>query len=846
MPIVVSNTTFADEFSTGTASELNCLLGDVITATHTVYYENSFDASLDASWSIEPKNDNDSDVLGAQGSGRQCFNIVGVSNIFSLEECIGQEITVSGFNNASLNTTYTVVEIAANNVLVTSTSHISSSSGGKGSAVLSVTSDIVDVTLITSIFNNSGNTVSSPIKIGGGSNEGVSNETTTSPLDAGSASVITIPYKYDGAYQTGSLTIAGVSKTATRQTFTIVNTFFPSPLSISDIQISGSTWNSILPQSYGNLVPYNDLNVTSMFDVTTGNGRNNYKLNIDFKRTPTSYQNLSTIARFRNPITSVQSFGRRVGGGSTNYSVSNLSIVRTSDSTVTDKPIRTEKFTVSFDVDSTVTPFSNSNTKVKVHIEHVPENTIDNTQDYEGAFLYDRALTTLGAGATTGIATGDSASITNYTATFNSTSQISVSFDVEYTANAQTQIDLAANPIYAIWVTTQDHTTGYTDSDRVNLKVYADTGIDRVLVDPITVNNTQFITSPYQDFSTGIDAAEIDGFPVQMLCSATEFSANWTSREDLRIDKITQLLVLKNSNTLEEINLDTTSIPVNTFTLISGEYPSANYSVQKGFKIPSTEVRNLIEMTNVSDISSVRTFEARFPFFIRWEDYTELIMSEIPSTILDTSEPFDGRNYDVNRIDDLTNWSLNYRITIDCSESGTTFSQDFDYTIPTTGYNEHPDVTARSITSYKPDGVTLQPTLSSGKQAINSVENTWIKYEATFSSAPSAITDFEIEIFAEVFENGSPVRIERISSVNNLLSSSWFTDTGAGDGLILKSIDGSKAVGDCLIDFSKLAKFDNYRLYGQIYSPKRPTEYLLAEDGDNLASEAGDKFIRDF
>ena len=58
------------------------------------------------------------------------------------------------------------------------------------------------------------------------------------------------------------------------------------------------------------------------------------------------------------------------------------------------------------------------------------------------------------------------------------------------------------------------------------------------------------------------------------------------------------------------------------------------------------------------------------------------INESYPSSIIDNSEPFDGQNYDVNRIDDLANWSLNYRITIDCSESGTTFSQDFDLYIP--------------------------------------------------------------------------------------------------------------------------------------------------------------------
>ena len=47
---------------------------------------------------------------------------------------------------------------------------------------------------------------------------------------------------------------------------------------------------------------------------------------------------------------------------------------------------------------------------------------------------------------------------------------------------------------------------------------------------------------------------------------------------------------------------------------------------------------------------------------------------------------------------------------------------------PTTTYNEHPDIIARTIKSYKPDGITFAAYFSSGKQAINSIEkNTWIK-----------------------------------------------------------------------------------------------------------------------
>ncbi len=121
-----------------------------------------------------------------------------------------------------------------------------------------------------------------------------------------------------------------------------------------------------------------------------------------------------------------------------------------------------------------------------------------------------------------------------------------------------------------------------------------------------------------------------------------------------------------------------------------------------------------------------------------------------------------------------------------------------------------------------------------------------IQAEFNFTSAPSATTDFEIEIYIEAFENGSPTKIQRISSTNDLLSGSWFTDTGAGDGLVAKSIDGSKAVGKVYINEDTLVFFDDYRIYATIYDPKRNTEYLLAENGDNLTAENGDRFIRDF
>lgn len=846
MPFSIDSITFADEFNTGTTTNFtNGCLSDEWTATIGIEYKNILDANESASASFEATGTVAEGVVGYDTVDLQCFVLnVGMTqglNFSSWQEYqsnagggfSGVEITVRNLAGTSLGVfTVKALSYSFGNTLIIVCDEPTSLTGYFNDARIVVT-EVLTTANLDYKMNGAGNNgnYTPTIEFNGSLPANFSSNAATTALDATDPTAIPLPFKYDGAYQTGGLTIAGVSFTNDVQKFSMVHTFRCVPISVY------SDGAKRQPSSFSGI---NSSLYTNTFGVRSSD---RYGFEGNFSNQVSG----GALFPFKYELTpEIAVFSESYSGGTSRYSISNVVMVRTSDSEVTTKPLISEKFTVTFNINNTAySPFSPANTKVKVGVENIPVN-IPNTEDYIQTYLSDYVVATEGAGAATGVATGDAASITNYTCTRTSNSVMAVSFDVEFSANAQTQINASGQKWFSIYCQTQDHTLDYTNSDRVVLSVFSGEGQDRILLDPITVNGTQFITSPYSDFSTGIDASEIDGFPVQLLVGSTQFQADWTNRTNLRIDKVSQLLVLKNSSTLEEISLDSADIPVNTFTLIDGEYPNSNYSVQKGFKIPSTEVRNLVEMSNVSDVSSVRTFEVRFPFFIRWEDYTELLMSEIPSSILDSNEPFDGRNYNVNRIDDLANWSLNYRITVASSEDGTTFSQDFDYTIPTTGYNAHPDVTARSITSYKPDGVTLQPTLSSGKQAINSVENTWIKYEATFSTPPSAISDFEIEIWAEAFENGGPVRIERISSINNLLSSSWFTDTGAGDGLIVKSIDGSKAVGDCLVNFQKLSKFDNFRLYGKIFDPKRPTEYLLAENGDNLVTEAGDKIIRDF
>ena len=827
MPITILSKTFSDEFNTGTTTSLdNSNVGDKWIATINIEYQNVIDAG-------DGKNNGDfkwlaydsGDILGQQ-PGLQAFEANNdLSNYYynNFTELLngsflGASFSVTGFGGA-INGTYAiskVLNVSGKFIIIAQSGSNPNKTANNGT--ISITEPLTTANIDYRASGTTNPTDYNPtIKIKGGQ---VSNFYSTSEaLDASSASVITIPFQFTGAYQTGSLTIAGVSFVGVVQKFELVHNFRAVPISIYDDGIDRLPvdFNASTSGKYSNL--FNGLDGKSSMKGAFSDkvsGGLEVGFNVPYGDT-----------KFRT-------FDNKYIGGSTDYSVSNFAIVRTSDSYSTDLPIVEEKFTVTFDVDSTQTPFTNSSTKVKVGIENLPED-ISKIEDYEQSFLSDYALEVLGAAAGTGNATGDALSISAYTATYNSSSQISISFDVDFTANAQTQIDLNSEPYFSIYVETQDHNKDYNNSDRTVLSVFSGVGIQKALLDPVTVNSTKFLTAPFTLDADAKVAADLSGFPVQLLSSNTSFSLDWTGRSDLRIDTITQTLVLKNTSTLEEIPLESTSIPVNTFTLISDEYPNSNYSVSKGFKIPSTEVRNLIQMVNISDVSSVRTFEVMFPFFVRWEDYTELIMNAIPSSILDANEPFSGKNYDLYRIDAIANWTLSFRVNFACSQGDNTFSQDFDYVIPTSTYDAHPEISARSIKTYELDGTTLQPTIAaSGLQVIDSELDTVLEVVNTISPQPSSIADFEMEFYVEAFENGSPTKIQRISSVNNLLSSSWFGDSGSGDGLILKTINGSgNPVGTCFFNVSNLAQYDKYRVYPTYYTTTVPpfSEYAMSFNG---------------
>ena len=163
--------------------------------------------------------------------------------------------------------------------------------------------------------------------------------------------------------------------------------------------------------------------------------------------------------------------------GITNDSVSNVVFTKVSDSSSLDGValITGDKTRVTFNVNNaTDTPFSNSNSKVKVHIQNIPYDTAETqltTTTLDANFTFDTCINTLGSASVD----GDFARcIDDFTCTFVSSSQISCQFDVNLSLADYTRISAYDEKKYLIAVSVQNHTKTIVNTDTVTLAVSYD------------------------------------------------------------------------------------------------------------------------------------------------------------------------------------------------------------------------------------------------------------------------------------------------------------------------------------------------------------------------------------
>lgn len=206
---------------------------------------------------------------------------------------------------------------------------------------------------------------------------------------------------------------------------------------------------------------------------------------------------------FNKILGNVGWYNENFATGKTNYSISNV-VYKIAGKVVPSPRLDTTETILTFDILNTVdAPFSNNNTKFIVAFfkkpadvsEYQGDNTLLDTN-----FLWDRAKQVVGSAAVNGDNYGGAhQALKGISATFVSTSKITVTVKIDMVAAVIASFSASGLPTYKIICTIQNHTLATDVSDLVSLEVDEDI-FSVVTTDPLMLRlSNVFLRHPEAD-----------------------------------------------------------------------------------------------------------------------------------------------------------------------------------------------------------------------------------------------------------------------------------------------------------------------------------------------------------
>ena len=622
------------------------------------------------------------------------------------------------------------------------------------------------------------------------------------------------------SWEIGSATIERTAVTTYTVSYTIIHTFYINPWFLSTNQqgVWPTIWNANKCLKY-------------VFSIKARPTQNDY--------------NRQQEVEYENELGNSGWFDENLNTGYTNYSISNLSYEKLSDSSIQTGLLLTDSETtvIEFDIDNTTdSPFSNNNTKFRLSVINVPFDSteyIDTTTKLDANFTLDAKTNTVGSAA----ASGEFARcLTNVQGTYVSSSKIRITARFTLTTNDFNRINAFDDKKFFICCSVANHTKTIDDTDSVTLIVdYEDYAIELGTDNAVTSSVWYFIEHPDHANNVIADSIDYDYFSEDEILSFLRIKIDATNAlYSPSLEKIECGIQLYNSVTGQRVVLDNAFESVGNNNIVNG-LQHVNSSQPRTFKALSTELfKNFtIERNYPIESTDIYYYDIKFPFMIAWEYW--IANNNIPSAFFDQNEDNNGLNDEWQRLDNVTNWGLYMYADVTVSFNGV--DSVYRLTKQFNGYD------------YDSNGDWINEDIKTFDSSNNNLQGNILGYADTtvvceFEYAGSntlTVNDVEIVMRIEPYENGGRGVSTRFSSVITMTSDTQWVSSNTSN-LIVKTKTSNTFKGTAKLDYTLLQNFSNFAITARIYDLTTGASTcningLLMEDGSCWITETGEDLV---
>jgi len=433
--------------------------------------------------------------------------------------------------------------------------------------------------------------------------------------------------------------------------------------------------------------------------------------------------------------------------------------------------------------------------------------------------------------------------IDRWFAVVSSPNVIKVTVQLVFNTGTQSIIAESATPRFTFWATLAN--PAFTDVNLFNKQVIWDGVKDfNISIQPADTGIIQTFKRHYEDESSDGITGLVTTFKNDECVVVSNIFGTWkenpSTQDEINLTNIGCQLVAKRVSDGVEFLLEDWQLP--TTVIYQSGVPVFNYSNNRVFQIPTTEIRKPITVQVVNYGSGNDQFVISYPFMIRWENWVQLIGAN--TDFFNPSELNNGLNQDWEHY--LTaNWEIYFRTTYDVYSSLSPYTFTKDLLIPINDYATNPDYITKKVESFTTGGTQL---LSSGANYIQAAQNTVIK--ATFEKSGGLDKDdcrvvFGIEI-RQQGGIGGRVRYSSVWETSNPLT--WFVPfSGSINKVLISQITADKVEAKATLDYTLLPQGNiTYTIVARLYevpAPVDPEFYKKMEDGTYKLMEDGTQKI---